>query len=46
MATDPTEHLRTPRQWQTIPKYLNLEEIERSSRPPTWPGRPACATAP
>jgi len=26
---DPTEHLRTPRQWQTIPKYLNLEEIER-----------------
>src|ERR1035437_7514594 len=29
IATDPTEHLRTPRQWQTIPKYLNLEEIER-----------------
>ncbi len=26
---DPTEHLRSPRQWQTIPKYLNLEEIER-----------------
>src|ERR1035438_4592336 len=29
IATDPTEHLRTPRQWQNIPKYLNLEEIER-----------------
>ncbi|MCX6629141.1 MAG: site-specific tyrosine recombinase XerD [Candidatus Solibacter sp.] len=29
VATDPTEHLRTPRQWQTIPKYLNLQEIDR-----------------
>jgi integrase/recombinase XerD len=29
ISTDPTEHLRTPRQWQNIPKYLNLEEIER-----------------
>jgi len=29
IAADPTEHLRTPRQWQNIPKYLNLEEIER-----------------
>src|SRR6478672_5749836 len=26
VATDPAEHLRTPRQWQTIPKYLNLAE--------------------
>jgi integrase/recombinase XerD len=34
IATDPTEHLRTPRQWQTIPKYLNLEEIERIIRAP------------
>jgi len=24
---DPTEHLRTARQWQNIPKFLNLEEI-------------------
>ena len=24
---DPTEHLRSPKQWQTIPKFLNLEEI-------------------
>src|ERR1017187_7402203 len=29
IATHPTEHLRTPRQWQNIPKYLNLEEIAR-----------------
>ncbi len=29
IAEDPTEHLRTPRQWQTIPKFLNLEEINR-----------------
>jgi integrase/recombinase XerD len=29
IATDPTEHLRTPKQWQNIPKYLNLDEIER-----------------
>jgi integrase/recombinase XerD len=26
---DPTEHLRTPRQWQTIPKFLNLKDIEK-----------------
>jgi integrase/recombinase XerD len=29
IAADPTEHLRTPRQWQTIPKYLNREEIDK-----------------
>jgi integrase/recombinase XerD len=34
IATDPTEHLRTPKQWQTIPKYLNLEEIERIIQAP------------
>jgi integrase/recombinase XerD len=34
VAADPTEHLRTPRQWQTIPKYLNLEEIERIIQAP------------
>ena len=27
IETDPTEHLRSPKQWQTIPKFLNLEEI-------------------
>jgi integrase/recombinase XerD len=37
--TDIAPHLRTPRQWQTIPKFLNLQEIEQiiqapdSSRP-------------
>jgi integrase/recombinase XerD len=34
ISSDPTEHLGTPRQWQTIPKYLNLEEIERLSQSP------------
>jgi len=29
ITADPTEHLGTPRQWQTIPKYLNREEIDR-----------------
>jgi integrase/recombinase XerD len=29
IANDPTEHLKAPRQWQTIPKYLNSEEIDR-----------------
>ncbi|HXB75024.1 MAG TPA: site-specific tyrosine recombinase XerD [Candidatus Acidoferrales bacterium] len=32
--TDPTEHLRSPKQWQTIPKFLNLEEIEKLIRAP------------
>ena len=34
IATDPTEHLGAPRQWQTIPKFLNLEEINRLSEAP------------
>jgi integrase/recombinase XerD len=29
IAQDPTEHLRTPRQWQNIPKFLNLNDIEK-----------------
>jgi integrase/recombinase XerD len=29
LTHDPTEHLRSPRQWQTIPKFLNLGEIEK-----------------
>jgi integrase/recombinase XerD len=29
VTQDPTEHLRSPRQWQTIPKFLNLAEIEQ-----------------
>jgi|HubBroStandDraft_1064217.scaffolds.fasta_scaffold02218_4 integrase/recombinase XerD len=31
---DPTEHLGAPRQWQTIPKFLNPEEIELVSQSP------------
>jgi integrase/recombinase XerD len=29
LDSDPSEHLRTPKQWQSIPKFLNLEQIER-----------------
>jgi integrase/recombinase XerD len=29
VASDPTEHLRSPRQWQTIPKFLNMSDIEK-----------------
>jgi integrase/recombinase XerD len=29
IETDPSEHMRAPRQWRAIPKFLNLEEIER-----------------
>jgi integrase/recombinase XerD len=32
VTQDPTEHLRSPKQWQTIPKFLNLEEIEQILR--------------
>ena len=28
-SSDPSEHLRTPKMWQTIPKFLNLDQIER-----------------
>lgn len=31
---DPTEHLRTPHQWQNIPKFLNLKEIEQIIQAP------------
>jgi integrase/recombinase XerD len=27
--TDPAERLRAPKQWRTIPKFLNLEEIDK-----------------
>ena len=29
IAADPTEHVRTPKQWQTIPHFLNLEQVDR-----------------
>jgi len=34
IESDPTEHLRTPRQWQTIPKFLNLEDIDKIIQAP------------
>jgi integrase/recombinase XerD len=34
IGSDPTEHLGAPRQWQSIPKFLNLEEIEQLSQSP------------
>jgi len=29
IGRDPTEHLALPKQWSTLPKYLNREEVER-----------------
>lgn len=34
IGSDPVEHLGAPKQWQPIPKFLNLEEIERVSQVP------------
>jgi len=34
IAIDPTEHVRTPKQWQTIPKFLNLSQIEKLLQAP------------
>ena len=31
---DPTEHLRTPKQWKTIPKFLNLSQIDKLLQAP------------
>ena len=29
IESDPTEHVRTPKQWQTIPHFLNLEQVDK-----------------
>ncbi len=34
LASDPTEYLGSPKQWQTIPKYLSLEQIEKIIQAP------------
>jgi integrase/recombinase XerD len=34
IQADPMEHLRSPKQWQNIPNFLNLEEVERLIRAP------------
>ncbi len=39
IESDPTAHLRPPRQWQTIPKFLNLKDINRIIEA-TDPARP------
>ena len=28
LASDPTEHLRAPRQWQNLPKFLGMKEVD------------------
>ena len=34
ISADPTEHLRAPKQWQNIPNFLNLDQIEKILRMP------------
>jgi integrase/recombinase XerD len=34
IAADPTEHLTSPKQWTTIPKFLNREQIEKLIQAP------------
>jgi integrase/recombinase XerD len=29
IASDPSEHIRTPKQWQTIPHFLNLDQVDQ-----------------
>jgi integrase/recombinase XerD len=40
ISEDPTEHLSSPKQWTTIPKFLNREQIEQLIQAPdkTKPG--------
>jgi integrase/recombinase XerD len=39
VSADPTEHLTTPKQWATIPKFLNREQIEKLIEAPD-PAKP------
>ena len=34
IAFDPTEHVRTPKQWKTIPKFMNLSQIDKLLQSP------------
>ena len=34
VASDPTEHVRSPKQWKTIPKFLNLSQIDKLFQAP------------
>jgi integrase/recombinase XerD len=40
VAADPTEHLASPKQWSTIPKFLNREQIEKLIAAPD-PAKPS-----
>jgi integrase/recombinase XerD len=37
ITRDPTEFLAAPKQWSTLPKYLNREEVERLLAAPAGP---------
>jgi len=34
VKSDPTENVRTPKQWKTIPKFLNLSQIDKILQAP------------
>jgi len=34
VGCDPTEHVRTPKQWKTIPKFMNLSQIDKLLQAP------------
>jgi integrase/recombinase XerD len=36
VAADPTEHLSSPKQWSTIPKFLNRDQIEKLIAAPDY----------
>lgn len=40
IATDPAEFLGSPKQWSSLPKYLNREEVERLIAAPSGAGDP------
>lgn len=42
IASDPAEHLHSPKQWSTLPKFLNREQIEKLIAAPDM-SRPAGA---
>ena len=47
ISQDPTENARSPKQWQNIPKLLNLEQINKLlEAPDAAQDHRACATAP
>ena len=42
LTTDPAEHLRGPKQWQTLPKFLNRDEIGKLLSWCGLPFEPSC----